>query len=308
MLNTDSLDPNDTPSDFNGNGIPDALEDSDGDGLFDDIDLFPLDPTRSLDNDGDGIADTDDNDDDDDGIPDDQDDFPLDSRYSKDTDDDGIPNLIDPDDDGDGYDDGEDVFPLDGTEHEDTDLDGIGNNADTDDDGDGIMDVAEDEFITIRQNYRVEIQGSNKSNFVPLPKIPLERKNVGKWKIRKKISGGADRDKFKIKGGEPASPNGNEQQKSEEIEGYLVFINPPDINNPSDQNRDNIYEVEVSYINTIGGDERVPEPENKGEIIVNGFELNVFELNTNQIPLEEAEGYEITSDLDGDRIINSLDS
>jgi gliding motility-associated-like protein len=308
MLNTDSLDPNDTPSDFNGNGIPDALEDSDGDGLFDDIDLFPLDPTRSLDNDGDGIADTDDNDDDDDGIPDDQDDFPLDSRYIKDTDDDGIPNLIDPDDDGDGYDDGEDVFPLDGTEHEDTDLDGIGNNADVDDDGDGIMDVAEDEFITIKQVYTIEVQRSNKSIFIPISKTPIERKNVGKWKIRKKISGGADRDKFTIKGGEPASPKETAQQKAEESEGYLAFINPPDINNPSDHNKDNIYEVEVSYINTIGGDERVPDPENKGEIKVNGFELNVIELKSNPIPLEEAESFEITSDLDADSINNSLDS
>ncbi|MDA8948874.1 FG-GAP-like repeat-containing protein, partial [Flavobacteriaceae bacterium] len=307
QLGTDPLDPNDTPSDFNANGIPDALEDSDGDGYNDDIDLYPLDPTRAIDNDGDGIADTDDDDDDNDGIPDDQDDFPLNSRYSKDTDNDGIPNLIDPDDDGDGYDDGEDVFPLDETEHEDTDLDGIGNNADTDDDGDGILDVAEDEFITIKQVYTIEVQGSNKSIFVPIPKTPIERKNVGKWKVRKKITGGADRAKFTITGGEPASPNGTAQQKSEETEGYLVFINLPDINNPSDQNRDNIYEVEVSYINTIGGDERVPDPENKGEIKVNGFELNVFELKSNPIPLEEAEGFEITSDLDGDSIINSLD-
>jgi hypothetical protein len=112
---------------------------------------------------------------------------------------------------------------------------------------------------------------------------------------------------LQLQGGEPASPNGTAQQKSEETEGYLVFINLPDINNPSDQNRDNIYEVEVSYINTIGGDERVPDPENKGEIKVNGFELNVFELKSNPIPLEEAEGFEITSDLDGDSIINSLD-
>ena len=308
MLGTDPLDPNDTPSDFNANGIPDALEDSDGDGLFDDIDLFPLDPTRGEDNDGDGIADNEDSDDDDDGIPDDQDDFPLDSRYSKDTDNDGIPNLIDPDDDGDGYDDGEDVFPLDGTEHEDTDLDGIGNNADTDDDGDGIMDVAEDEFITIKQVYTIEVQGSNKSIFVPIPKTPIERKNVGKWKIRKRISGGADRDKFVIKGGEPSSPSKDAQQKADESEGYLAFITPPDINNPTDHNRDNIYEVELSYINTTGGDERVPDPENKGEIKVNSFELNVIELKSNPIPLEEAESFEITSDLDADSINNSLDS
>ena len=308
QLGTDPLDPNDTPSDFNTNGIPDALEDSDGDGYNDDIDLYPLDPTRAIDNDGDGIADTDDDDDDNDGIPDDQDDFPLDNRYSKDTDNDGIPNLIDLDDDGDGYDDAEDVFPLDGAEHEDTDLDGIGNNADTDDDGDGITDVAEDEFITIKQVYTIEVQGSNKSIFVPIPKTPIERKNVGKWKVRKRISGGADRDKFVIKGGEPASQGIVDQQKNKESEGYLVFITPPDINKPKDHNKDNIYEVELSYINTIGGDERVPDPEYKGEIKVNSFELNVIELKSNPIPLEEAQGFEITSDLDADSINNSVDS
>ena len=306
-LGTDPLDPNDTPSDFNANGIPDALEDSDGDGLFDNIDLFPLDPTRGEDYDGDGIADNEDNDDDNDGIPDDQDDFPLDNRYTNDTDNDSIPNLIDPDDDGDGYDDAEDVFPLDGTEHEDTDLDGIGNNADTDDDGDGIMDVAEDEFITIKQVYTIEVQGSNKSILVPIPKTPIDRKNVGKWKIRKRISGGADADKFAIGGGDPASQGGAQQQKFNGVEGYLVFITPPDINNPTDHNRDNIYEVELSYINTVGGDDRVPDPEYKGEIKVNSFELNVIELKSNPIPLEEAQGYEISSDLDGDLINNSLD-
>ena len=307
QLGTDPLDPNDTPSDFNLNGIPDALEDSDGDGYNDDIDLYPLDPTRAIDNDGDGIAETDDNDDDNDGIPDDQDDFPLDSRYNKDTDNDGIPNLIDPDDDGDGYEDEEDAFPLDGTEHEDTDSDGIGNNADTDDDGDGITDVAEDEFITIKQVYTIEVQGSNKSILVPIPKTPIDRKNVGKWKIRKRISGGADADKFAIGGGDPASQGGAQQQKFNGVEGYLVFITPPDINNPTDHNRDNIYEVELSYINTVGGDDRVPDPEYKGEIKVNSFELNVIELKSNPIPLEEAQGYEISSDLDGDLINNSLD-
>ena len=307
QLGTDPLDPNDTPSDFNTNGIPDAVEDSDGDGLFDDIDLFPLDPTRGEDNDGDGIADTDDNDDDDDGIPDNQDDFPLDNRYSKDTDNDGIPNLIDPDDDGDGYDDAEDVFPLDGTEHEDTDADGIGNNEDPDDDGDGISDLTEDQFITIRQSYKIQIQKSLKYNPIPIPKQPFDDKGVGKWKIRKRISGGADADKFTIGGGDPASQGGAQQQKFNGVEGYLVFITPPDINNPTDHNRDNIYEVELSYINTLGGDERVPIPENKGEISVNNLDINVFELTTIQGSMEEASGYEISSDLDGDLINNSLD-
>jgi hypothetical protein len=141
MLYTDPLDPNDTPSDFNSNGIPDALEDSDGDGYNDAIDLYPIDPTKALDFDGDGIDDNEDLDDDNDGIPDTEDDFPLDNRYSKDTDKDGTPNLTDPDDDGDGYEDAEDTFPLDKTEHIDTDLDGIGNNSDLDIDGDDVLNI-----------------------------------------------------------------------------------------------------------------------------------------------------------------------
>ena len=99
--------------------------------------------------------------------------------------------------------------------------------------------------------YTIEVQGSDKFNFVPISKIPVNEKGVGKWKIRKRISGGADRDKFVIKGGEPSSPSKDAQQKADESEGYLAFITPPDINNPTDHNRDNIYEVELSYINTI---------------------------------------------------------
>ena len=32
-------------------------------------------------------------------------------------------------------------------------------------------------------------------------------------------------------------------QKTDEKEGYLAFINSPDFNNPQDHNQDNIYEV-----------------------------------------------------------------
>ena len=82
-------------------------------------------------------------------------------------------------------------------------------------------------------------------------------KNVGKWKVKKKIKGGADADKFTIK------TRNNSEQKLEdpvidENEDYLAFIKPPDYNNPGDANKDNIYEVEIEYINTADGEPEVP--------------------------------------------------
>jgi len=52
--------------------------DTDGDAFLDNVDAFPLDPSESLDTDGDGIGNNADTDDDNDGVPDQQDDFPLD--------------------------------------------------------------------------------------------------------------------------------------------------------------------------------------------------------------------------------------
>ncbi len=51
--------------------------DTDGDGVPDDEDAFPLDPGEWLDTDGDGIGNNADDDDDNDGVPDAQDDYPL---------------------------------------------------------------------------------------------------------------------------------------------------------------------------------------------------------------------------------------
>lgn len=86
--------------------------------------------TVSLDTDGDGFLDT-------------EDDFPVDPTLTGDFDGDGADNLIDPDDDGDGVIDLEDRYPLDASETVDTDRDGTGNNADIDDDNDGILDAAD---------------------------------------------------------------------------------------------------------------------------------------------------------------------
>jgi hypothetical protein len=76
-----------------------------------------------------------------DGVLDYNDAFPLDDSESVDTDSDGTGNNADTDDDNDTVLDGDDAFPLNATESVDTDGDDIGNNADIDDDGDGVLDV-----------------------------------------------------------------------------------------------------------------------------------------------------------------------
>ncbi len=74
------------------NGTNPLLADSDGDGVNDNLDEFPLEQSETVDTDGDLIGNNADADDDNDGILDTEDDFPLDARYSQDTDSDGMPN------------------------------------------------------------------------------------------------------------------------------------------------------------------------------------------------------------------------
>jgi hypothetical protein len=49
-----------TSYDINDNDIPDECEDSDGDGIPDDMDAFPDDPNEWADSDGDGVGDNED--------------------------------------------------------------------------------------------------------------------------------------------------------------------------------------------------------------------------------------------------------
>lgn len=84
--------------------------DSDGDGVSDDEDAFPNDPSESADTDGDGVGNNGDV-------------FPNDATETADTDGDGVGN-------------NGDVFPNDATESADADGDGVGNNADQNDSSD----------------------------------------------------------------------------------------------------------------------------------------------------------------------------
>jgi len=149
----------DTDTDGIGNN---ADTDDDNDGVPDDEDAFPIDATESVDTDGDGIGNNADTDDDNDGVPDDEDAFPIDATESVDTDGDGIGNNADTDDDNDGVPDDEDAFPIDATESVDTDTDGIGNNADTDDDNDGVPD--DEDAFPIDATESVDTDGDGIGN------------------------------------------------------------------------------------------------------------------------------------------------
>jgi len=124
-------------------------------------------------------------------------------------------------------------------------------------------------------------------------------KNVGKWKVKKKINGGADADKFTIKSRSKTEQK-NGDPIEEETEDYLDFIIPPDFENPTDHNRDNVYEVEVEYINTADGQPEIP-------IVVTQTQIQVPEGKTRAIELQ-SQPVLPTDDNDGDGIVDVLDN
>ena len=157
--------------------IPLLNIDPDGDGVTNQngLDAFPFDLNEWLDSDQDGTGNNADLDDDNDGVADSNDDFPLDASETTDSDGDGVGNnadvfpndasetvdsdsdsvgdnsdncpnianteqlntdgdllgnMCDDDDDNDGLNDQYDAFPLDASEQVDSDGDGVGNNGD----------------------------------------------------------------------------------------------------------------------------------------------------------------------------------
>ena len=327
-------------------GIPDLIDpDDDNDGVADNEDAFPEDENEQYDTDSDGIGDHTDEDDDNDGYSDldellglsdprDPDSTPTDS------DNDGLSDLIEnltgtdpnnPDTDGDGILDGEDDFPLneeyssdndaDGIPDEvdvygDNDSDGLGDIPDIDDDNDGISDVAENVFVTYYQGHSISINEGN-LDCAPINNQGQNSKSdrgVGKWKIRKKIIGGADSDKVKISGGEPSGESIRKSYQSylnlnqeDYGEGYVSFINTPDPKNPDDADGDGIYDIKIAYINTTPGDPNVPIPSAQENIEVNPNCYTIFGLDTDIVSIDQIDPSLIYSDTDGDGLINSID-
>ena len=124
-------------------------------------------------------------------------------------------------------------------------------------------------------------------------------KNLGKWKVKKRIIGGADADKFTIET-KSKSEQKNNDPVEDENEDYLNFITPPDYENPGDANGDNIYEVEVEYVNTEDGAPEVP-------IVVTQTNIQVPEGSSTTIELQ-SQPVLPTDDNDGDGIPDVIDN
>ena len=251
-------------------GLNPALVDTDGDGVEDGLDAFPNDPSESKDTDFDGIGDNSDIDDDNDGVEDQQDTFPKNPKESR-----------------------------------DIDNDGVGNNEDIDDDNDGVIDWREHQFITVYQSYRIHYGRFGNKGEVKLKSPTI--KGVGKWKIRKKITGGADAGLFTIRSGEPKLQSQKLEEKSDLGEGYLSFIHPPEPGVINDANQDGVYEVLLGYVNTTYGDTRVPIPSLNSSVTIDQGQEDIIELTTEKVPLAQVDRRRITSDTDADGLINPID-
>ena len=132
---------------------------------------------------------------------------------------------------------------------------------------------------------------------------PNVERGVGKWKIKKKIVGGADAGAFTIRtrgldAGDTKS--GKSTNTLPQQEDYLDFINPPDFENPQDHNRDNVYEVQVANINTNDGDTQQPISVIQTAIVVPEGDPTAIQLQS--VPAAP------TDDSDGDGVPDITDN
>jgi len=109
-------------------------------------------------------------------------------------------------------------------------------------------------------------------------------KGAGKWKVRKRITGGADADKFVIR-------DSKDQKNDGESDGYLDFITPPDFENPGDADGNNIYEVIIEYVNLDDGSENTPIPVTQNNLFVPENSKTAIVLQSVATgPLEDTDG------------------
>ena len=129
---------------------PVTASDMDDDGFEDSEDnCWNISNTDQLDTDGDNLGDLCDLDDDNDGLDDSNDVFPLDPSEQMDSDNDGIGNNLDSDDDGDGVTDSIDNCPL------------TPNSDQADLDGDGIGSECDDMELTTGGNGTIDSDGDS---------------------------------------------------------------------------------------------------------------------------------------------------
>jgi hypothetical protein len=132
-------------------------------------------------------------------------------------------------------------------------------------------------------------------------------KGVGKWKIKKKIAGGADRALFQIK---TKSGSTDDELKSpiDENEEYLAFITPPDFYNPQDHNKDNVYEVEVEFENSEDGAIEVPVVVTQTQIKVPEGSLIAIELqSTPALPTDDIDADGVPDIIDNSPLVSNPD-
>ena len=127
-----------------------------------------------------------------------------------------------------------------------------------------------------------------------------EKGVVGKWKIKKQITGGEDKELFTIRRRGAQNRGVLTNVGDTESEDYLDFITPPDFENPMDHNKDNIYEVEVTAINQTDGDTNVP-------IIVTQTQISVPEGSNTAIQIQTV-AVSVDNDSDGDGINDAIDN
>ena len=121
---------------------------------------------------------------------------------------------------------------------------------------------------------------------------------VGKWKVRKKITGGADADLFEIN--QEEETGGPEARGSVNMIDVLDFRTPPDFENPQDHNKDNVYEVIVELINEDDGESEIP-------VIVNQREISVPENDAKTVEIQSI-GASPAQDTDLDGIADVIDN
>lgn len=149
--------------------------DSDNDGIGDNSDVFPNNPTEQYDSDGDGVGDN-------------ADALPYDSTQWADRDHDGYG------DNANGN--NPDAFPDDSTEWRDSDNDGVGDNKDIYDSGDGAIKVKIDEFHCDEQPFDDLISSTPDPYFII--EIYAWDSSMEEWELAKKQTSSVFTDQINI--------------------------------------------------------------------------------------------------------------